>query len=80
MPVISELLKVCANLFAICGIICLIMCGSTLSNPLDFFEFAFFTMLIISSECVGVQKKFDAFFFINCVGSLHVCVKFTLRR
>ena len=56
------------------------MCGSTLSNPLDFFEFAFFTMLIISSEYVGVQKKLDTFFFINCVGSLPVCVKFTLRR
>ena len=53
------------------------MCGSTLSNPLDFFEFAFFTMLIISSEYVGVQKKLDAFFCINCVGSLPVCVKFT---
>ena len=37
------------------------MCGSTLSYPLDFFEFAFFTMLIISSEYVGVQKKVDAF-------------------
>ena len=33
------------------------MCGSTLSNPLDFFEFAFFIMLIISSEYVGVQKN-----------------------
>ena len=33
------------------------MYGSTLSSPLDFFEFAFFTMLIISSGYVGVQKK-----------------------
>ena len=46
------------------------MYGSTLSNPLDFFEFAFFTMLIISSGYVGVQKFFYAFLFINCVGSL----------
>ena len=37
------------------------MCGSTLSNPLHSFEFAFFTMSIISSGYVGVQKKLDAF-------------------
>ena len=41
---------------------------STLSNPLDFFEFAFFTMLIISSGYVGIQKKLDAFFLKIVLG------------
>ena len=44
------------------------MYGSTLSNPLDFFEFAFFTMLVISSGYVGVQKKRNAFFFKIVLG------------
>ena len=38
MPVRKDLLNILANWFTICGAICLTMCESILSNPVDFFD------------------------------------------
>ena len=57
IPVCNDLLNMCANWFAIWGIICCTTYGCILSTPIDMIEFADFAIFIISVGSVGAQKK-----------------------
>ncbi len=80
IPVCNDLLNMCANWFAIWGIICCTTYESILSTPIDLLEFAYVTIFVIPVGTLGAQNKLAVLCWMCWVRSSPVFGSIELRQ